>query len=478
LFDEPTTGLHFADVEKLVAALQRLIADGHSVVVIEHNLDVIGAADWVVDLGPEGGGAGGRVVATGTPASIRRTAASHTGRALLDYDRNLERVDGVRSHSGVRSHFRDAAKEARDLKEMGSDPAFAFAFTPRRNEIEIVHAREHNLRNVDLKIPRDKLTVITGVSGSGKSTVAFDILFAEGQRRYLESLNAYARQFVEPAGRADVDAVYGIPPTVAIEQRTSRGGRKSTVATLTEIYHFLRLLFVKLGVQYCPDCDVAIDAQSSDAIRAKLMTRHRGKRVALLSPLVIGRKGYYTELADWAAGRGYSTLRVDGVEMPTDQWPRLDRFKEHNIELAVAQIEVTAAADRELDHALQQALRLGRNMAAVSAATAPASCIPPSARVRAVRAASSRSIRGCSRTTRATVGVRSASAPASSLRASMSSRRAKRRGGSKPKRRPKVARGVRGSGCGPRRTQCAFARAASVSLRRCRCSKRSPTSSA
>ena len=132
------------------------------------------------------------------------------------------------------------------------------------NAIEIMGAREHNLRNVDLAIPRDKLTVITGVSGSGKSTVAFDILFAEGQRRYLESLNAYARQFVEPAGRADVDAVYGIPPTVAIEQRTSRGGRKSTVATLTEVYHFLRLLFVKLGVQHCPDCGVPIDAQSLD----------------------------------------------------------------------------------------------------------------------------------------------------------------------------------------------------------------------
>ena len=148
----------------------------------------------------------------------------------------------------------------------------------RNNQIEIVHAREHNLKNVDLAIPRDKFTVITGVSGSGKSTIAFDILFAEGQRRYLESLNAYARQFVEPAGRADVDAVYGIPPTVAIEQRTSRGGRKSTVATLTEIYHFMRLLFVKLGVQHCPDCGVAIDAQSVESIHAKLMTRYRGKR--------------------------------------------------------------------------------------------------------------------------------------------------------------------------------------------------------
>jgi excinuclease ABC subunit A len=243
-----------------------------------------------------------------------------------------------------------------------------------------VHAREHNLRNVDLAIPRDKLTVITGVSGSGKSTVAFDILFAEGQRRYLESLNAYARQFVEPAGRADVDAVYGIPPTVAIEQRTSRGGRKSTVATLTEIYHFLRLLFVKLGVQHCPDCGIAIDAQSAESIHAKLMSRYRGKRVALLSPLVLGRKGYYTELADWASSRGYETLRVDGEATLTDRWPRLDRFKEHDIELPVAEIDVEPDADRELKNALEQALKLGRGMVRVLEIEGPAARQPPVAK--------------------------------------------------------------------------------------------------
>src|SRR5690606_29200806 len=216
----------------------------------------------------------------------------------------------------------------------------------------------HNLRNVDLQIPRDKLTVITGVSGSGKSTVAFDILFAEGQRRYLESLNAYARQFVEPASRADVDAVYGIPPTVAIEQRTSRGGRKSTVATLTEIYHFLRLLFVKLGVQHCPDCGVPIDAQSEEAIRARLVSRHRGRPIALLAPLVIGRKGYYTDLAAWAAARGYAELRVDGVLTPTAQWPRLDRFKEHTIELPVAVVRAAPEREDELAAALGAALGL------------------------------------------------------------------------------------------------------------------------
>ena len=200
----------------------------------------------------------------------------------------------------------------------------------------------------------------TGISGSGKSTVAFDILFAEGQRRYLESLNAYARQFVQPAARADVDAIFGIPPTVAIEQRSSRGGRKSTVATTTEIYHFLRLLFVKLGVQYCPDCDIPIEAQTPEAILAKIMRDFRGRRVTLLAPLVVARKGYYTELAKWAAGKGYTQLRVDAALTPTDAWPRLSRFKEHSIELPLGELRVSPSMESQLRALLERALDLGK----------------------------------------------------------------------------------------------------------------------
>jgi excinuclease ABC subunit A len=211
-------------------------------------------------------------------------------------------------------------------------------------------------------MPRGKFNVVTGVSGSGKSTLAFDILFNEGQRRYLESLNAYARSIVQPAGRPEVDAVYGIPPTVAIEQRLSRGGRKSTVGTTTEVWHFLRLLYVKLGVQHCIHDDAIVQPQTEESIAAQLMTNFRGQTIGLLAPLVVNRKGVYTELADWARPKGYTHLRVDGEFLPTTGFPRIDRFKEHTIELPVASVTVTAANEKELRGHLRQALEIGKGV--------------------------------------------------------------------------------------------------------------------
>ncbi|HET7404423.1 MAG TPA: excinuclease ABC subunit A, partial [Usitatibacter sp.] len=347
LFDEPTTGLHFEDVSKLLRSFRKLLAAGHSLIVIEHNLDVIRASDWIIDMGPEGGDAGGQVVAIGTPQMVMENDASHTGRALVDYEKALTPGRSRGNGSALVASEREPGPRLR-AGDNGS--------------ICVRHAREHNLKGIDVEIPRGKFTVVTGVSGSGKSTLAFDILFAEGQRRYLESLNAYARQFVQPASKPDVDAIFGIPPTVAIEQRTSRGGSKSTVATQTEIHHFLRLLFVKLGTQYCPECDVPIEPQSVDAIVARLMKERRGENVALLAPLVTNRKGFYTDLAKWALQKAVSHLRVDGEYLPTKGWPRLDRFREHTIELPVAHVELEPENEKALRAAVEAALDMGKGV--------------------------------------------------------------------------------------------------------------------
>jgi excinuclease ABC subunit A len=335
IFDEPTTGLHYEDIALLMKALRKLLARGHSLLIIEHNLDVIGAADWLIEMGPEGGDAGGRIVATGTPARFKSGKLGHTGEALAAYAKDL---DSIADRAPVVAPKRVAP------------PAV----------IEVRGAREHNLKNIDARIPHNALTVVTGVSGSGKSTLAFDIIFGEGQRRYLESLNAYARQFVQPSQRADADSVTGIPPTVAIEQRTSRGGRKSTVATLTEIHPFLRLLYVQLGVQHCPDCEVPIEPLTQEQIVARIAKEHRGREITLLAPLVSARKGYYNELARWAASKGHRQLRVDGKLLPTAPWPKLARYKAHDIELPVGTVKVSATTEPLLRQYVAAALDLGK----------------------------------------------------------------------------------------------------------------------
>ena len=355
LFDEPTTGLHFDDIAKLMRALRRLLDAGHSLIVIEHNLDVIRASDWLIDLGPEGGEGGGCLVAEGTPEQLREHPTSHTGLALREYVAamgTLASLTDEKSVLAVPSHSSVVVAE----------PAAKYLGQVLNNHIRIVNAKEHNLKNMSVDIPRGQFNVVTGVSGSGKSTLAFDILFNEGQRRYLESLNAYARSIVQPAGRPEVDAVYGIPPTVAIEQRLSRGGRKSTVGTTTEVWHFLRLLFVKLGTQHCVHDDAALQPQTPERLLALLMKQFRGQHIGLLSPLVMNRKGVYTELADWARPRGYTHLRVDGQFLPTTGFPRIDRFKEHTVELPIASMTVEPTRETELRQALMTALEHGKGV--------------------------------------------------------------------------------------------------------------------
>ena len=347
LFDEPTTGLHFDDIAKLMRALRKLLEGGHSLIVIEHNLDVIRASDWLIDLGPEGGDAGGYVVAEGMPEDVRNHASSHTALALREYAQAMGELGGI---------VKVAEATIPSLNKIIRKS------TAEDNSIRIVNAKEHNLKNLSVNIPRGQFNVITGVSGSGKSTLAFDILFNEGQRRYLESLNAYARSIVQPAGRPEVDAVYGIPPTVAIEQRLSRGGRKSTVGTTTEVWHFLRLLYVKLGTQHCVHDNASVAPQTPDSIAAQLLKNFKGQHIGLLAPLVMNRKGVYVELADWARPRGYTHLRVDGNFLPTQGFPRIDRCKEHTVELPVASLKISADQEKQLREALAKTLELGKGV--------------------------------------------------------------------------------------------------------------------
>jgi excinuclease ABC subunit A len=341
LLDEPTTGLHSDDVRVLMNALDALVQRGHTVVVIEHNLDVIDAADHVIDLGPEGGSGGGAIVFAGAPDELVRCAASHTGRCLAE----------------------SRAAFGAQIKRRSSRPE------PPPRSIQIEGAREHNLRDVNIELPRDRLVVITGPSGSGKSTLAFDIVHAEGQRRYLESLSAYARQFVGSHHRPEVDRVRGIPPTIAIEQRTTRGSKSSTVATLTEIYHFLRLLYAKVGRQHCPTCGDAIAARSMRAVLDDVAESYAGRTVQVFAPVVRGMKGFHKDVFAAAAKKGLRVARVDGqlLRFSPKEAPKLDRYREHDIEILVGAAEVGEARRGALDDLVRRSFDLGQGDVAVLA---------------------------------------------------------------------------------------------------------------
>jgi excinuclease ABC subunit A len=339
LLDEPTTGLHFDDIALLVKLLQRLVDEGHSLLVIEHNLEVIKCADWVIDLGPEGGEAGGGLVIAGTPEEVAECAASHTGRYLHDL------LSGSKGHAA--SRVGETPRRERTLPQENS------------NTISIRGAREHNLKNISLEIPRDEFVVVTGLSGSGKSSLAFDLIFAEGQRRFLDSMSVYARTFVEQMEKPEVDLITGVPPTVAIEQRISRGGGKSTVATVTEVYHFFRLLFAKLGTQYCPSCNVPVKKQSVQAILKTVQQHLRSGGGHLLAPLIKARKGFHSDVAEHAGRHGIETLLVDGEFRDTMGFQKLERFKEHTIDAVIGRVAKTDDAEK-LRPLIETALKMGK----------------------------------------------------------------------------------------------------------------------
>jgi excinuclease ABC subunit A len=339
IFDEPTTGLHLDDISALLNVFHQLVDSGNTVLVIEHNLEVIQSADYLIDLGPEAGATGGEVIAVGTPEQVARSARSHTAKFLR------ERIAERRPVSG-----NGAAPVVAELPGLRAAPA-----------ISIHGARQHNLKNLDVDLPREQLVVITGLSGSGKSSLAFDILFAEGQRRFLDSMSTYARQFVEQLERPDVDHVEGLPPSVAIEQRVTQGGGKSTVATVTEVYHFLRLLFAKLGLQYCPKCQIPVSKQSLSAITRQVREVLGSQPAWLTAPLVKARKGFHKEVAAWAENAGYEELIVDGQRYRISEFPELERYREHSIEVVIAHL--ARGQTGGLQAKINKALEIGKGSA-------------------------------------------------------------------------------------------------------------------
>jgi len=355
LLDEPTTGLHRDDVRRLIEVLQQLVNQGHSLVVIEHQLDVILSADWLIEMGPGAGANGGQIVFAGAPeeAIQAKTESAPYLKAALKA-----------ATPSILAAFPEPAPPSITLA--AAEPAKAFATNGGHDGAVIVSgAREHNLRNLNVRIPHGQFNVVTGVSGSGKSSLAFDIIFAEGQRRFLESMSSYARQFVEQLPRPDIDDLKGIPPTVAIEQRVTRGTRKSTVATITEVAQYLRLLYAKVGVQHSPATGEPVAAQPAATLRKRLTDElakpaaKKARTLYLCAPLIRARKGHHQPLANWAAEHGYELLRCDGRLIPVDRFEKLDRYREHDIELPLDLGKGKARLENARDR-FDEALKIGK----------------------------------------------------------------------------------------------------------------------
>ena len=318
LIDEPTTGLHMQDVNNLINTLTSIVDSGHSVIVVEHNPQVLRSADWILEMGPGAGINGGNIVATGSPLS-------------------LQKKDTLTS----RFIFSDTRSSSNSPKRYGQKAPLI-----NKRNLSIVGARENNLQNLDLKIPHGQFVVVTGPSGSGKSSLAFDVIFAEGQRRFMESMSAYARQFVEQMSKPNVDFIEGMQPTVAIEQRVTRGSKKSTVGSITEIAQYLRLLYARLGIQLSETTGKPLEQSSAQQIEQniikfikKLFNSKSNSSIKLLSPLVTNRKGHHKPIVNWALEKGFDTVRCDGQFLDAEGFEGLDRYRLHDIEVVVGNWE-------------------------------------------------------------------------------------------------------------------------------------------
>jgi len=347
ILDEPTTGLHFHDIQHLLQVLHELVDRGNTVVVIEHNMEVVKTADWIIDMGPEGGARGGTIVATGTPEKIAKqdTPTAHSVKEMLFPDLNQKKEAAL-----------ERAKENQRNKKSKK--------TKSVREITVLGAEENNLKHVDIKIPRNKLTICTGPSGSGKTSLAFDTIYAEGQRRYIDSLSPYARQFVKQMPKPKVGHVEGLSPAVAIEQKAHAGNPRSTVGTMTEIYDYLRILYARIGIPHCPDTGERIRSISKGYVAEKILNYPENERIQVLAPIEIRGNEPFAETILRLGRQGFVRVRLNDTYFSLDDAnlvAKYDKKRKNTLYLVIDRLIIRPAIDHRLFEAVEKAAQIGSN---------------------------------------------------------------------------------------------------------------------
>jgi excinuclease ABC subunit A len=356
VLDEPTTGLHFYDIDLLLGVLQSLVDLGNTVIVVEHNLDLIQAADWVIDLGPEGGADGGRVVCSGTPEEVAGNRQSYTGIALAKYFAKHQAASKAKKGSPKKKNVK--AKDG-SLTVVRPEEPFE-----QMQDIHVLGARQHNLKDVEITLPRNQMTVFCGHSGSGKSSMAMDTIYAEGQRRFVESLSPYVRQFVGQMPKAAVERVDGLSPSIAIEQRNLSHTPRSTVGTVTEIYDYFRVVFARLGQMHCTQCDSPVGTQTSDEIIERILGQAKSKngRALLVAPVSMNGSVTQEHFLQQFKQQGFVRVRINGKTYEIDVAPPLQLKSRNEIQIVVDRLQWDKLERKRLTDSVSTALTVGNGV--------------------------------------------------------------------------------------------------------------------
>jgi excinuclease ABC subunit A len=332
ILDEPTTGLHFHDIHTLLRICHTLVDRGNTLLIIEHNMDVVKVCDHVIDLGPEAGARGGEILAQGTPEEISQLS-SPTGEALVTV-LNKQPLSSFKKH------------------EVSS---------PKKEIIFVENAHENNLKYVTVSLPKNKLICITGPSGSGKTSFAFDTLYAEGNRRYTETLSAYARQFVHISHRPKCSRMEGLQASIAIEPRNQSSNPRSTLGTLTEIYDYLRLLYLHMGVAYCPESGEKIQSINNEFVLKQLLSYPKEERITILAPMKLRKQESFGELVEHLRAQGFLRIELNGTLYDLDNIIPFNERNKNNLSVLIDRIKLSEKEKNRLTEAIETTLKLSKD---------------------------------------------------------------------------------------------------------------------